>query len=1217
MWSEIDFEGIRRRYLRQVTQVSNTEVNATVTPTRLSGKILTTLPTTLITDKTYTFNISGVTTNRGAVNFKITALANELNLLFSKTEGILPYEDITVTVPNTVTADDEFIYTIEAQSTPEASFNGPLTLDQHIDFVDTNTLPTIEDLNWTLLTNQFETGKLIPFSITGGTDADGDTITYQIETIGGLVSFSKLKDIKSADIITMTIGNTPGTADVRIYAVDSKGELSETYKTYSIIIVNANRAPDASTISWNALPQYNEEGSYSVSFNGGTDPEGGTGLTYEIVQTTPFALVNFSKTSGIKPTDTVTMIVGSVTKDETAAITVRCVDAGGLSSTNTKVLTVLIKNKTTTNNPPVNTNVLITAPATMNEGTTGTMVITGGSDPEGDTITYRVASSDSKLTFSKTSGITSGENITLTVGDLTTDVPVTISVFVVDSQGNESAAKTVGIALKYINTAPVMTAFKSQLLPATVNEKTQQTVMFTGAVDSENHSFTYSINPPPELTFSKTSGITEGEIITVSVGSVSATKTISYQVYAKDSNNAISELKTINVTINNINTTPEGSSITWNGGLTINENTSKAVSFNGAIDADGDAIFYDILDIVNGTNLQFSKTTNISEGENITITAGNVSTDTVVTFNVQAKDLSGLTTTKKPFNITVKNVNTAPSSSGITWTGPSNINQNTSVTVSFSGATDPEGDAVTYKLNLIPPELTFSKTSGITAGESVTLTSGTISATGTVSFSVIPVDSSGLEGTAKSLSIIVNKPNTAPSAGGMQWNGPSTMNENSSQSVYFYGATDSETNQASLIYSISNISGPISFSRTSGLTFYEAVTLTANSVSSSQSASFRVTVTDGGGLTASRDFSFTVANVNTAPSTAGLNWNGPSSINENTSQSVYFYGAVDAEGDSISYSISNISGPISFSQTSGIGNYSSITFSAGAVTSTTSASFMVTVTDSNGASNSKTFSVSILDVQTVSINNLFIRAGNTVVSGLSVGYVYSPIWVDVKSDYKGVIGLDITATDGREYVTLERTNTTIDNTNGNGGSFLINKFHVPRTHNVTFVTIVVTPYITTSGGSRIYGNSNSVSVYFNKENTDIGTYLSLSYQFYLSDGTQLIKTITKTGTSAVGDLSTLPKNTWITINPTNNGSGIGGMLQTVRASGNCILRIRNPSFGINYVLDSSADSYSKAIGLFDTFGTYVEFYSTGTGILTFGLTEQTYGKCGAEAQFIF
>lgn len=140
MWSEIDFEGMRRRYLRQVTQVSNTSVDMTVTPTQLRGKILTTLPTTLITDKTYTFNISGVTTNRGAVNFKITVLANELNLLFSKTEGILPYEDITVTVPNTVTVDDEFIYIIEAQSTPEASFNGPLTLDQHIDFVDSITV---------------------------------------------------------------------------------------------------------------------------------------------------------------------------------------------------------------------------------------------------------------------------------------------------------------------------------------------------------------------------------------------------------------------------------------------------------------------------------------------------------------------------------------------------------------------------------------------------------------------------------------------------------------------------------------------------------------------------------------------------------------------------------------------------------------------------------------------------------------------------------------------------------------------------------------------------------------------------------------------------------------------------------------------------------------------------------------------------------------------
>lgn len=85
-----------------------------------------------------------------------------------------------------------------------------------------------------------------------------------------------------------------------------------------------------------------------------------------------------------------------------------------------------------------------------------------------------------------------------------------------------------------------------------------------------------------------------------------------------------------------------------------------------------------------------------------------------------------------------------PNMTNFTTTVPNNVTQNSTYNVAFSGATDPNGGAVTYSIDPQSSGLSFSKTSNIANGESVVMTvPSSVDISRSVSFLVRAMTASG------------------------------------------------------------------------------------------------------------------------------------------------------------------------------------------------------------------------------------------------------------------------------------------------------------------------------------------------------------------------------------------------------------------------------------------------------------------------------------------
>ncbi len=150
-----------------------------------------------------------------------------------------------------------------------------------------------------------------------------------------------------------------------------------------------------------------------------------------------------------------------------------------------------------------------------------------------------------------------------------------------------------------------------------------------------------------------------------------------------------------------------------------------SLSFTGGVDADGDPISYAIGDITNATNVVFSKTTGIADGESFTVTLTALAPrNTEFQFTVTGSDARFGGTASKVFTFTS---NTKPEVVGMNLVGlPATIKPNTTYPVSISGATDIDTQTLTYAISTNADGVTFSKAAGLTEGESFNIIVGGI-----------------------------------------------------------------------------------------------------------------------------------------------------------------------------------------------------------------------------------------------------------------------------------------------------------------------------------------------------------------------------------------------------------------------------------------------------------------------------------------------------------
>ena len=125
----------------------------------------------------------------------------------------------------------------------------------------------------------------------------------------------------------------------------------------------------------------------------------------------------------------------------------------------------------------------------------------------------------------------------------------------------------------------------------------------------------------------------------------------------------------------------------------------------------------------------------------------------IVSLKVKAKDTLGNYSDTVSVDIElVENMPPSiPTVSGIDETG---ISQNATFSINFTGSTDDDGDSITYKV-VDSGAFTFSKTTDIAEAESIDVTAPEVTEDTTYTFSVVAVDSNGMQSDLLSVDILV------------------------------------------------------------------------------------------------------------------------------------------------------------------------------------------------------------------------------------------------------------------------------------------------------------------------------------------------------------------------------------------------------------------------------------------------------------------------------
>ena len=291
----------------------------------------------------------------------------------------------------------------------------------------------------------------------------------------------------------------------------------------------------------------------------------------------------------------------------------------------------------TNNAPELDLLVCQDLPLIVEPGQTVPFTITGGVDPDGDTLTYSIIKPDgSPLMFSKPTGLVNGETVNVTLnGAATRNTTASFTIRADDNRFGGTATKVFNI---HVNTPPSMNAVVINGMPTLIKPDAAHTCNLTGAIDIDNGQvITYAIScADPAVTFSKTSDIAEGESFTINIGAgVARDVNCQFTITAIDALGSAQVVRQYPV-----NDLPLVDAVACAGiDTAIEGGVVSNISFTGATDENGQVLTYEIQ--AGYTGLTFSKTTGIAEGEVITVTATKVPELTARTFSVKARDSFG------------------------------------------------------------------------------------------------------------------------------------------------------------------------------------------------------------------------------------------------------------------------------------------------------------------------------------------------------------------------------------------------------------------------------------------------------------------------------------------------------------------------------------------------------------------------------------------------
>ncbi|MEE3233614.1 MAG: Ig-like domain-containing protein, partial [Candidatus Latescibacterota bacterium] len=605
-----------------------------------------------------------------------------------------------------------------------------------------------------------------------------------------------------------------------------------------------------------------------------------------------------------------TVITGSVVSANTSYITAISIAGQGSSASNQS---------------PVATAQSVS----VNEDTQLSITL-AGTDPEGASLSYALASNPSHgnaslsgntVTFTPTANYAGSDSFTFTVSD----------------GSITSSAATVSITVNAVNDTPVATAQS-----VSTNEDTQLSITLAGT-DPEGASLSYALASNPSHGNASLSGNTVTYAPTTNYsGSDSFTFTVS-------DGSITSSAATVSITVNAVNDVPVATAQS----VIVNENTQLSITLAGT-DTEGASLSYALVSnpshgnaSLSGNTVTFTPTTNYSGSDSFTFrvsdgsatssaatvslaingaptaTAQSVSTneDTQLAITLAGTDpegsnltyalasnpshgnasLSGNTVTYTPaanyfgsdsFKFTVSDgritspqatvslsvsaVNDAPTVSSVSVAA----GEDTQQSIVLSSGSDVDGDDLTYALASNP-----SKGTATLSGNTVTYTPNS-NYSGSDSFTFKASDGS-LTSSAGTVFVTMNAVNDAPVATAQSV----STNEDTQLSITLAG-TDPEG---------SNLTYALASNPSKGTASLSGNTVTFTPTTNySGSDSFTFKVSDGSLTSSAATVSITVNAVNDAPVATAQSV----SVNEDTQLSITLAGT-DIEGSNLTYALAS------------------------------------------------------------------------------------------------------------------------------------------------------------------------------------------------------------------------------------------------------------------------------------------------------------------------
>jgi MYXO-CTERM domain-containing protein len=543
---------------------------------------------------------------------------------------------------------------------------------------------------------------------TSSFDADGQTLTYQWTQLSGpAVTLSNAASATPS----FTAPEVSSDSVLAFQLVVSDGTDSSAPAVATVNVLNVNRAPVAVVAPVGAVAERSMP-TITLNGSGSTDGDGDT-LTYAWSQTSGPSVTlsgaNSAQASFAMP---------EVTADTTYAFKLTVSD-GKASSTATVSVTILNVNRP----PELSTPTTVLAKARDSVTLTAT-----GTDPDGDPITY---------SWTQVGGdpvVLSGANsasATFTAPNVQT--LSTLSFRVTVSDGNATTSEDVTVTVNAANRAPVVVVTPSFESP----ERTQITLSAVGTTDADGDLLTYSWAQlgGPVLALTDTFSQT----LTVELPDVAIDTLFVFAVTVDDGYETVT-LET-SVLVHSVDQAP---TLTASPSITAPARGTVTLEAS-ATDPDGDAITYAWTQIP-GDTVELSDATSARP----TFAAPDTLVDLTYEFQVTAT-ANGQTTTPVKVTVQIHPVNRAPVAQVTpSFTSP----ERTTIELSATGSTDPDGDTLSYTWKQIGgPVLALAATTQSTLSVAlpdvvsdtlfvfeVTVSDSLLSATGVVSVTVTSVD---------------------------------------------------------------------------------------------------------------------------------------------------------------------------------------------------------------------------------------------------------------------------------------------------------------------------------------------------------------------------------------------------------------------------------------------------------------------------------------------